>query len=163
MLTTISSPEIMAWSSSDSPEIYSSGAFQLTWHNDIAFHVAEHAINLRKYRGRSQTEIAREMRTSQSAIARIEAGDDNITLSTLRRLAEALKGRIRFAIEPSEISFPRWEEWWNLHAAGLGSSSTWSFRGAEERPADHERRLAGGWSTDVTTPAPKELSLGEAS
>lgn len=40
--------------------------------------------------GLSQTEVAARMGTSQSAVARLEAGDADIRLSTLERYASAL-------------------------------------------------------------------------
>ena len=40
--------------------------------------------------GLSQTEVAARMRTSQSAVARLESGDADVRLSTLERYATAL-------------------------------------------------------------------------
>jgi transcriptional regulator with XRE-family HTH domain len=40
--------------------------------------------------GLSQTEVAARMGTSQSAVARLEAGDGDIRLSTLARYAAAI-------------------------------------------------------------------------
>jgi predicted transcriptional regulator len=40
--------------------------------------------------GLSQTEVAARMRTSQSAVARLESGDADVRLSTLERYAAAL-------------------------------------------------------------------------
>jgi predicted transcriptional regulator len=47
-------------------------------------------VTARKERGLSQTEIAAEMGTSQSAVARLEAGDVDVRLSTVERYAAAL-------------------------------------------------------------------------
>ncbi len=44
--------------------------------------------------GLSQTEVAARMGTSQSAVARLEAGTADLRLSTLERYASALGGRI---------------------------------------------------------------------
>ncbi|HEX8932994.1 MAG TPA: helix-turn-helix transcriptional regulator [Pseudonocardiaceae bacterium] len=44
----------------------------------------------RKERGMSQTEIAAQMGTSQSAVARLERGDVDARLSTVDRYAAAL-------------------------------------------------------------------------
>ena len=52
------------------------------------------------------------MGTSQSAIARIEAGEENITLATLERLVKTLKGRFLVSIQPEEFPFIRPKEWW---------------------------------------------------
>jgi transcriptional regulator with XRE-family HTH domain len=145
--------------------LYASHNFRLEWDNDISFHVAENAIHLRRRRGKSQADIAKIMGTSQPAIARIEGGDENITLGTLKRLVSALEGRIRFAIEPQELSLPRWPEWTSIGTA-LGAPSGWAFRAAEERRTEGERQLAGGWSTtELTTTALREgfTSLEEAS
>ena len=53
----------------------------------------------RRSLGLSQTEIAARMGTSQSAVARLEAGDNDVRISTLERYAAALDQRIewRFA------------------------------------------------------------------
>ena len=52
-----------------------------------------HALVKRRQRlGLSQTEVAARMKTSQSAIARLEAGDTEARLSTLQRYAAALGG-----------------------------------------------------------------------
>lgn len=110
------------------------------------------------------------MGTSQSAVARIESGDDNITVSTLKRLVDALEGRIRFAIEPKELSLPRWGEWWELVSAGLGAGE-WGLQGAEERRIGNRRVLVGGWAdvaeplttTSTTTFKPELSQLGQAS
>jgi transcriptional regulator with XRE-family HTH domain len=47
-------------------------------------------VTARKERGLSQTEIAAQMGTSQSAVARLERGDIDVRLSTLERYAAAL-------------------------------------------------------------------------
>lgn len=45
----------------------------------------------RRELGLSQTEVAALMRTSQSAVARLEAGNADVRLSTLERYAAALQ------------------------------------------------------------------------
>jgi ribosome-binding protein aMBF1 (putative translation factor) len=44
----------------------------------------------RRAAGMSQTEVAARMRTSQSAVARLEAGDADVRASTLERYAAAI-------------------------------------------------------------------------
>lgn len=51
----------------------------------IAFQI----IQMRKQRKLSQEELARKLETSQSVIARMEAGQQNFTTDTLQRVAEA--------------------------------------------------------------------------
>jgi predicted transcriptional regulator len=49
--------------------------------------------------GLSQTEVAARMNTSQSAVARIEAGEGDMRLSTLERYAAALGQVLDFRLE----------------------------------------------------------------
>ena len=49
--------------------------------------------------GLSQTEVARLMGTSQSAVARFEAGDLDVRLSTIERYTLALGVRLEWRIE----------------------------------------------------------------
>ena len=49
--------------------------------------------------GLSQTEVAARMGTSQSAVARLEAGDADVRLSTLERYAAALGQRLDWRLE----------------------------------------------------------------
>ena len=50
--------------------------------------------------GLSQTEVAARMGTSQSAVARLEAGAGDIRLSTLERYAAALDQVLNWQLEP---------------------------------------------------------------
>ena len=54
--------------------------------------------------GLSQTEVAALMGTSQSAVARLEAGHSDVRISTLERYAAALDQRLdwRLALAPDE-------------------------------------------------------------
>lgn len=52
--------------------------------------LAAQLVAIRQDLGLSQTEVAARMRTSQSAVARLESGDADIRLSTLERYAAAL-------------------------------------------------------------------------
>jgi len=53
----------------------------------------------RKALGLSQTTVAARMGTSQSAVARLEAGDGDVRLSTLERYAEAVGLSLRWRLE----------------------------------------------------------------
>lgn len=68
--------------------------------------VVEHLADLRRARGLSQTEVAERMRTSQSAVARLEAGRGDLRLSTLRRYADALGQTIQFGVSPIDDQEP---------------------------------------------------------
>ena len=52
--------------------------------------LATDLVAMRQELGLSQTEVAARMRTSQSAVARLESGDADVRLSTLERYAAAL-------------------------------------------------------------------------
>ena len=55
--------------------------------------------------GLSQTEVAALMGTSQSAVARLEAGHSDVRISTLERYAAALDPRLqwRLALGPDPV------------------------------------------------------------
>jgi predicted transcriptional regulator len=53
----------------------------------------------RKALGLSQTTVAARMGTSQSAVARLEAGDGDVRLSTLERYATAIGLSLRWRLE----------------------------------------------------------------
>jgi predicted transcriptional regulator len=52
----------------------------------------------RRSAGLSQTEIAARMGTSQSAVARLEAGDADVRASTLERYAAAIGSQITWRL-----------------------------------------------------------------
>ncbi len=56
----------------------------------------------RRARGLTQTEVAARMGTSQSAVARLEAGHGDARLSTLQRYAAALDHTVQFGVAPAE-------------------------------------------------------------
>ncbi|MDO9223429.1 MAG: helix-turn-helix transcriptional regulator [Caulobacter sp.] len=68
---------------------------------DEEFALASALIAARAGGNLSQEEIARRMRTSQPAIARLESGHGNPSLSTLRRYAEATGTRLRISFDPT--------------------------------------------------------------
>jgi transcriptional regulator with XRE-family HTH domain len=59
--------------------------------------VANHVIRFRAERNLSQTALARKVGVSQPVIARLESGEHEPTVSTLRKLSQALG--IRFSID----------------------------------------------------------------
>jgi predicted transcriptional regulator len=56
---------------------------------------------LRRQLGVSQVEVASRMGTSQSAVARFEAGDLDVRLSTVERYTVALGAKLEWRIELS--------------------------------------------------------------
>jgi transcriptional regulator with XRE-family HTH domain len=64
---------------------------------DVALQIAA----LRQQAGISQTELARRLKTSQQQISRLESpGYEGHSLSMLRRVAKALKAKVRVVLEP---------------------------------------------------------------
>jgi transcriptional regulator with XRE-family HTH domain len=64
--------------------------------------IVERLALRRREAGLSQTEVAARMHTSQSAVARLEAGGADVRLSTLQRYADALGHRLQFGVVPSD-------------------------------------------------------------
>lgn len=56
----------------------------------------------RQAAGLSQTEVAARMGTSQSAVARLEAGTSDVRLSTLLRYAEAIGHVLDLRLEETD-------------------------------------------------------------
>jgi transcriptional regulator with XRE-family HTH domain len=54
----------------------------------------------RQAAGLSQTEVAARMRTSQSAVARLESGEGDVRMSTLERYAAAVGSDIMWQVRP---------------------------------------------------------------
>ena len=54
----------------------------------------------RRSAGLSQTEVAARMGTSQSAVARLEAGDADVRVSTLERYAAAIGSQVAWQARP---------------------------------------------------------------
>lgn len=66
---------------------------------DVALQIAA----LREKAGLSQKDLARKLKTSQQQISRIESPSyEGHSLSMLRRVARALKARVRVVIEPED-------------------------------------------------------------
>jgi len=65
---------------------------------DDPFELIGRLTELRRSRGLSQTVVAARMGTSQSALARLEAGQADVRVSTLERYAAALDADIGFSV-----------------------------------------------------------------
>jgi hypothetical protein len=87
--------------------------------------------------------VARAASTSQSAIARIEAGEENITLKTLGRLITALGGRLIISIQPKEMPVFRQPQWWEIYGANL-SATNWQVRGWDYRETEGTQQIVIG-------------------
>jgi helix-turn-helix protein len=97
------------------------------------------------------------MGTSQSAIARIEAGEENITLGTLERIIKALNGRLAVSIQPAELPFIRSAPWWER----VPSTTAWTAKFiAMHRGGKH---AIVGYECDVTSPSPLLVATAQTS
>lgn len=56
-------------------------------------------IELRNKRGLTQAQLAKKIGTKQSAIARIEAGNANVTIAFLEKLTQALDSRLIISLQ----------------------------------------------------------------
>lgn len=57
--------------------------------------IAYQILQLRKKQGISQSEFAKKLGTTQSNVARIEAGQQNFTTETLQKIAKAFRRDLR--------------------------------------------------------------------
>jgi DNA-binding XRE family transcriptional regulator len=67
---------------------------------DAEYSVIEALIRARNDANLSQAELAKRLGTTQSAVARIEAGGVSPSLSTLRRYAAATGNRLQLQLVP---------------------------------------------------------------
>lgn len=100
--------------------LFSDPRFQKEWANQVRFHVARNLLYLRRYRKMSQATLANKAGTSQSAIARIESAQENITLDTLERIVVALDGSFFVSIPPHKLALRHSPPWWEFDANGSG-------------------------------------------
>jgi transcriptional regulator with XRE-family HTH domain len=120
-------------------EIYKTEEFKNDWANQVRFHVARNVLHLRRYRRMSQTKVGQTMGTSQSAVARIESGQENITLDTLQRLVVSLKGRFHVSIAPQEYLGHPQPLWWEAI-----ESAPWSIvRAVGRRTVENDQLIVG--------------------
>jgi len=57
--------------------------------------IAYQILQLRKKQGLSQAQLAKRLGTSQSNVARMEAGQQNFTADTLQRIATAFRRELK--------------------------------------------------------------------
>lgn len=70
--------------------------------------IGERVADLREAAGLTQTDLARKLKTTQSAVARLEGGKQNVSTDTLKKLSRAL-GRNLLTVSPGSL---------NLHIEG---------------------------------------------
>lgn len=63
------------------------------------FQAVSQLIEARRKLGYTQNQLAQKLRTHQSAVARLESGEENLTLDLLEKFATALKSSVVIRIE----------------------------------------------------------------
>jgi transcriptional regulator with XRE-family HTH domain len=77
-------------------------AYRAAWDAlDDEFNLAAQIIAARARAGLTQSQLARRMKTTQSVIARLEAGQTSPSTRTLQRVARATGSRLRITFEAS--------------------------------------------------------------
>ena len=93
--------------------------------------------------------MAKNAGTSQGKVARIEAGSENITLRTLKKLVVALGGRFQVSISPAEVSFPRMLPWWDCIRHGLTASHAFQIRDVRVGDDGKQAGVLGIWTAPL--------------
>lgn len=165
-MKTSSGPQVVvsARSRSRSEAVFATDSFRRDWENDVPFDAAN-LVHLRRCRGWSQARVAKLIGTSQSAIARIENEDGNITLNTLQRLATAMKARLRLSFPPEEIAMPPAPAWWSSLPGSL--KGCWTVKGVVFQDNGAAGRKAAVFlhqqvASETTRPAEFRLDTFEA-
>jgi transcriptional regulator with XRE-family HTH domain len=127
-------------SSSRLTDLYRTEQFQTEWANNVPFHIARNLLHLRRYRGMSQQAVATAMGTSQSAVARIESAQENITLETLERHIGALDGQFYVSIRPCEFGYRPERVWWESLGPQPSTWGNWNVKGiaSEQTERSHD-------------------------
>lgn len=68
-------------------------------------------VTIRKWRGLTQEDVSRRMGISQGAVARIESGERNPHLSTLRRYAHAVRAEVSHHAMPFTGPIAKVDPW----------------------------------------------------
>lgn len=77
--------------------------FRAAWEEtEPEYQIIRQLVNLRVKNGLTQKDLARHVGTTQSVIARIESGNQNLSLRTLTKLAKALDADVRIEIQPRQ-------------------------------------------------------------
>lgn len=157
---TLGPAEVLS-SPSTSPlaEVYKTEDFQREWANDVRFHVAENLVHMRRYRNISQAKLGKATGTSQSAIARIESGQENITLDTLERIIGGLDARFFVSIQPPEYAPPKTRPWWEAVAF---PQNPWNVVGALAWQTEHADQVIVGLERQNAIAPANTLALGGA-
>jgi ribosome-binding protein aMBF1 (putative translation factor) len=93
------SGSVVSESESESAEVVRSA--DLFTSQDVELALAEAIVGARSRAGLTQEEVAQRMRTTQSNIARLEAGRTIPSTRTLKKFADAVGARLKITFERS--------------------------------------------------------------
>jgi transcriptional regulator with XRE-family HTH domain len=141
-------PVVSKKSPSKLEQLMAGDDFRLAWNNSVRFQLARQLLHLRRFRKWSQARLAKEMKTSQSAVARIEGAEENFSADTVERAVTALHGCFAVSIHPAEMYFPTMPAWWELAADGIASTSTIPLKGIHHNDEDGTLKVVAGWIGD---------------
>lgn len=71
--------------------------------------LGESIRKIREVRGISQRNLAQQVKTSQSAIARIEKGVTDPRMSTVQRIGKILQADLTFIVDMGEMPIPQYD------------------------------------------------------
>jgi transcriptional regulator with XRE-family HTH domain len=155
-MTTLGPAEVL--SSSPLAEVYKTEEFKREWANDVRFHVAQNLVHMRRYRKMSQSKLAQAVGTSQSAVARIESGQENITIDTLGRIIGGLDARFHVSIHPPEYKPIHTRPWWE--AIGSITESPWNIIGVAGRRGTQTDQVIVGLERFHGLPSANTFTVG---
>lgn len=111
--------------------------------------IALELIRARTRAGMTQAELARQMKTTQSAIARMESGKSFPSLSTLARLSEATGEKLTVVLEPKKKSNQRTDAAAHDDSAWLDSGQSGGPLGQLAYDASAMRKWQAGQSANL--------------
>ena len=71
---------------------------------ELEYKLASALIQLRLSKGLTQEELAKRLHTKQASIARLESGSSLPSLSTMKKVAEALDAELDIVVRPKNQS-----------------------------------------------------------
>jgi len=85
------------------PELMKDPEFATAWNEaEEEFSIAREIIRARTAAGLSQSDLAEQLNTTQSVVARLESTSHMPSVSTLKRVAKATRSRLKIELVPME-------------------------------------------------------------
>ena len=97
-------PDRTTWKERRDRRLHAPAAAAAYEHARVGYEIGRQVRALREGDGVSQSELARRIGTTQSVIARLEAGRTRPSLTTLERVATALSATVRIQFEHTDLA-----------------------------------------------------------